>query len=103
MGLVEILDRVTMQVFVRRDCLVIAATVQRHVDGVTQGPPLGRVQPMDRTALCRSNGDLPQWVGRRWRNRFAAERTTAVKGIRTRRSGTVVPGVDVLGAVVHDT
>src|SRR6266571_9256346 len=37
MGLVEVLDRVTMQVFVRGDCTMIAAPVQCDVDGVPKG------------------------------------------------------------------
>jgi len=35
--LVEVLDRVTMQVFIRRDCTVIAAPVQCDVDGIPKG------------------------------------------------------------------
>ena len=34
-GPVEILDRVTMQVFVRGDCTMIAAPVQQHPSSVT--------------------------------------------------------------------
>src|SRR5687767_854362 len=37
-GLVEVLDRVTMQVFVRGYCTMIAAPVQRHVHGIPKGP-----------------------------------------------------------------
>ena len=44
-GLVEVLDRVTMQVFVRGDCTVIAAPVQRDVDGVSKGTHLASVPP----------------------------------------------------------
>src|SRR5258708_24632709 len=44
--LVEILDRVTMQVFVREHCTMIAAPVQWHVDGVPKGSHLRRVPPM---------------------------------------------------------
>src|ERR1043166_2371130 len=36
-GTVEVLDRVTMQVFVRGDCAMIAAPVQRDVDGISKG------------------------------------------------------------------
>jgi hypothetical protein len=36
-GPVEVLDRVTMQLFVRDDCLVIAAPVQGDVDGIPKG------------------------------------------------------------------
>jgi hypothetical protein len=36
-GLAEILDRVTMQVFVRDDCPMIAASVQCDIDGVSKG------------------------------------------------------------------
>jgi len=41
-GLFEVLDRVTMQVFVRRDGSVIAAPVQRDVDGVPKGSHFAR-------------------------------------------------------------
>ena len=36
-GLVEVLDRVTMQVFVCEPFTVIAAPVQRDVDGISKG------------------------------------------------------------------
>ena len=36
-GLVEILGRVTMQLFVRDDCTMIAAPVQCDVDGIAKG------------------------------------------------------------------
>src|SRR6059036_1811212 len=36
-GLVEVLDRVTMQVFVREHCTMIAASVQCDVDGIPKG------------------------------------------------------------------
>src|SRR5437660_1057966 len=42
-GLVEVLDRVTMQVFVCGDCTMIAAPVQRDVDGVPKGSHFARV------------------------------------------------------------
>src|SRR5213080_3333939 len=45
-GLVEVLDRVTMQVFVRGDCTMIAAPVQCDVDGVPKGSHFARVPPM---------------------------------------------------------
>jgi hypothetical protein len=37
-GPVEVLDRVTMQVFVRHYRSMIAAPVQRDVDGIPKGP-----------------------------------------------------------------
>jgi hypothetical protein len=33
----EVLDRVTMQVFVRDDCTMVAAPVQCDVDGIPKG------------------------------------------------------------------
>src|SRR6266545_2130744 len=36
-GLLEVLDGVTMQVFVRDHCTMIAASVQRDVDGISKG------------------------------------------------------------------
>jgi hypothetical protein len=36
-GLLEVLDRVTMQLFVRGDCTMITAAVQRDVDGISKG------------------------------------------------------------------
>jgi len=42
---VEVLDRVTMQIFVRRDCTMIAAPVQCDVDGVPKGSHFARVPP----------------------------------------------------------
>src|SRR3989441_4115610 len=47
-GLVEVLDRVTMQVFVRGDCTMIAAPVQCDVDGIPKGSHYARVLPMGR-------------------------------------------------------
>ena len=45
-GLAEVLDRVSMQVFVRRDCTMIAAPIQRDVDRVPKGSHFARVPPM---------------------------------------------------------
>src|SRR5208282_2119239 len=45
-GLVEVLDRVTMQVYVRGDCTMIAAPVQCDVDGVPKRSHFARVPPM---------------------------------------------------------
>ncbi len=45
-GLVEVLDPVAMQVFVRDDCSMIAAPVQCDVDGIPKGSHCGRVPPM---------------------------------------------------------
>src|SRR5256886_2061344 len=44
-GLVEVLDRVTMQVFVRGNCTMIAAPVKCDVDGIPKGPHYARVPP----------------------------------------------------------
>ena len=44
-GLVEVLDRVSMQVFVREHCTMVAAPVQCDVDGIAKGshnPRVGR-------------------------------------------------------------
>jgi hypothetical protein len=46
---VEVLDCVTMHVFVRGDGKMIAATVQRDVDGVPKGSHFARVPPMGYT------------------------------------------------------
>src|SRR5271157_702253 len=45
-GLVEVLDRVTMQVFVRWYYTMIAAPVQCEVDGIPKRPHYARVPPM---------------------------------------------------------
>src|ERR1700739_2244208 len=45
-GPVEVLDRVTMQVFVREHCTMIAAPVQCDVDGIPKGAHCTRVPPM---------------------------------------------------------
>src|SRR3954466_1258018 len=45
-GLVEVLDRVTMQVFVRGDRTMIAAPVQCDVDGIPKGSHQVRIAPM---------------------------------------------------------
>src|SRR5687768_14675485 len=45
-GLVEVLDRVTMQLFVRGNCTMIAAPVQSDVDGIPKGSHYARVPPM---------------------------------------------------------
>jgi hypothetical protein len=36
-GLLDVLDRMTMQLFVRGDCTMIAAAVQSDVDGIPKG------------------------------------------------------------------
>src|SRR2546429_9816401 len=45
-GLVEVLDRVTMHLFVRDHCTMIAAPVQGDVDGIPKGSHYVRVPPM---------------------------------------------------------
>ena len=45
-GLVEVLDRVTMQVFVGEYCTMIAAPVQCDVDGIPKGSHYASVSPM---------------------------------------------------------
>ena len=42
----EVFDRVTMQVFVRGDGTLIAATVLCDVDGIPKGSHYARVAPM---------------------------------------------------------
>src|SRR6202043_4232524 len=49
-GLVEVLDRVTMQVFVRDHFTMIAAPVQCDVDGIPKGSHYARVPPMGKTS-----------------------------------------------------
>src|SRR6185503_3034840 len=44
-GPVEVLDRVTMQLFVRENCTMIAAPVQCDVDGISKGSHYTRVPP----------------------------------------------------------
>jgi len=45
-GLVEVLGRMTMQVFVRDHCSMIAAPVQCDVDEIPKGSHFARVLPM---------------------------------------------------------
>jgi hypothetical protein len=45
-GLVEVLDRVTMQLFVRGYRTMITAPVQSDVDGIPKGPHYARLPPM---------------------------------------------------------
>jgi hypothetical protein len=45
-GLNEVLNRVTMQVFVRDHYTMIAASVQCDVDGVSKGSHFARVLPI---------------------------------------------------------
>src|SRR5512143_92899 len=49
-GLVEVVDRVTMHVFVREHGTMIAAPVQCDVDGIPKGAHYVRVPPMGRLA-----------------------------------------------------
>ena len=49
-GLAEVLGRVTMQILVNQTLTVIAAPVQRHVDGIPKGSHYARVAPMRRRA-----------------------------------------------------
>jgi hypothetical protein len=48
-GLADVLDRVTMQVFVDEAYTMIAAPVQCDVDGVPKGSHFARVPPMEYT------------------------------------------------------
>ena len=50
----EVLDRVTMQIFVDDPCPMVAAPVQGDVDGVPKGPHGANISPM-------------RWVGHLWR------------------------------------
>src|SRR6185312_7232919 len=52
-GLVDVFDRVTMQVFVRENCPMIAAAVQRDVDGITKRAHYARVSPPFRHSRSR--------------------------------------------------
>ncbi|MEY2414658.1 MAG: hypothetical protein QOD84_3264, partial [Acidobacteriaceae bacterium] len=45
-GLIEVLGRVTMQLFVREPFTMIAASVQCDVDGISKRPHYARVSPM---------------------------------------------------------
>src|SRR5438128_194580 len=56
-GLVKVLDRVTMQLFVRGYCTMIAAPVQCDVDGIPKRSHYARVPPMGWTSkVSRFNG-----------------------------------------------
>jgi hypothetical protein len=48
--LVEIVDRMTMQVCVGRNCTMIATSVQCDVDGVPKGSRSATVPPIDAVA-----------------------------------------------------
>jgi hypothetical protein len=55
--LVKVLDRVTMQLFVRGYCTMIAAPVQCDVDGIPKRSHYARVPPMGQTSkVSRFNG-----------------------------------------------
>ena len=58
-GTLEVLDCVTMQLFVRGDCTMIAAPVQRDVDGVSKGSHHVRV-PMIRGQPNPESTDEPR-------------------------------------------
>jgi hypothetical protein len=45
-GLLDVLDGVTMQFFVREYCTMITAPVQCDVDGIPKGSHYARVPPM---------------------------------------------------------
>ena len=51
-GLFEVLDRVTMHVFVGRDCSMIAAPVQYDVNGVPKGSHFARVAAVQRSGTA---------------------------------------------------
>ena len=60
--MVEVLDRVTMQVFVRGYCTMIAAPVQCDVDGIPKGLHCARVSPTGKTSKVsqeRIAGEYP--------------------------------------------
>src|SRR2546428_1816608 len=59
-GLVEVLDRVTMQVFVRGHCTMIAAPVQCDVDGIPKRPHYVRVPP-DQAKVAQARVVARDW------------------------------------------
>ncbi len=61
----EVLDRVTMQVFVRDHFSMIAAAVQGDVDGIAKGSHLGRVAHDDDNWCCIEKGDAMSRGARR--------------------------------------
>ena len=63
----EVLDRVTMQVFVRRYYTMIAAPVQCDVDGIPKGPHYGRVPPMGLIGNVSPNQVVAEFESRKFK------------------------------------
>src|SRR5262249_13177577 len=65
-GLDEVLDRVTMQVFVRKYCTMIAAPVQCDIDGIPKGSHyvllnrLTSIKLQRAIYFCLHRGNLPE-------------------------------------------
>src|SRR4030095_6050170 len=75
-GLIEVFHRVTMYVFVRDHCTMIAAPVQCDVDGISKGSHDGSVPPMrvrlvETTLPTCTRRDAPEkYVGVAYSNAF---------------------------------
>ncbi len=64
-GLVEVLRRITMQVFVREHCTMIAAPVQCDIDGIPKGPHYGEVDSKALAGAPSIIGPIPGLVSGR--------------------------------------
>src|SRR4029434_6907904 len=58
-GLVEVLDRVTMQLFVRGNCTMIAAPVQSDVDGIPKGSHYVLLKRANAALSCEPSARSP--------------------------------------------
>src|SRR5262245_28818713 len=63
-GLLEVLDRVTMQVFVRENCTMIAAAVQCDVDGIPKGSHYVLLKRANAAATSRERANASPWSAR---------------------------------------
>src|SRR5499427_7507462 len=79
-GLDEVLDRVTMHVFVRGDCTMIAAPVQCDIDGVPKGSHFGRVALLPETSYPASP-DVKRFRAARWWSRHSTGLTAAIRRV----------------------
>src|SRR6185437_14101157 len=92
-GLLDVLDRVTMQVFVRDTCSMIAASVQGDIDGIAKGSHDARVSRLGYQAVTA------------WRRcgRTRSSAASAVRPYLARRASTLPCSMNWSGQPMRTT
>src|SRR4030095_16471922 len=67
-GLLDVLDRMTMQVFVRGDCTMIAAPIQCDVDGIPKGSHYVLLKPTNENKMSDGGQDRASLGVKGWKS-----------------------------------